>query len=115
VFVPIPTNVYTVYKFFLQDFGYAGAMLAICSIGFLHGIIYRYAKGGSKSGIYFYAITMFPMLMSFFDDTYYNFRGHIRDIIFVILTYSLLPKLIRGARRSLHFRMSKQDTYHLGA
>lgn len=99
VYVPFPTNVYTVYKFFLQDFGFTGTLMVVGFIGFVHGVIYKAAKKGSKYGIYFYAISMYPLLMSFFDDTYYNFRGHIRDILLIVTIYFIIPRLLMYGRR----------------
>jgi oligosaccharide repeat unit polymerase len=106
--VPFPTNVYTVYKFFYQDFGFGGTLAAVSIIGFIHGIIYKSAKLGSKYGVYFYAISIYPLLMSFFDDTYYNFRAHIRDIFFIVFSYFVLPRLIRGLYKASIKHPSKE-------
>lgn len=98
--VPFPTNVYTVYKFYFQDFGFMGTLLTIIIIGMVHGILYRKAKTGSRYGIYFYALSMHPLLMSFFDDNYSNFRGHIRNSLVVIMCYFIIPELMNFFSRS---------------
>lgn len=70
VTVPLPTNVYTGYKFFYTDFGFWGCLVAVTTIAFLQTLIYRKAIGGSQFGIYCFAFTVFPTIMFIFDDLY---------------------------------------------
>jgi len=93
--VPFPTNVYTIYKFYFQDFGFVGTLCALIIIGFIHGAIFRIAKLGNRYGIYFYAIFMYPLLMSFFDDGYSDFRGLIRNSMVVFICYFIIPKMVK--------------------
>jgi oligosaccharide repeat unit polymerase len=89
-----PTNVYTVYKFYYTDFGIAGVLIAITLIGFFQTILYRKACTKSIFGIYLFALSMYPLIMSFFDDQYYYsaFGVTINNFLFGLI-YLLLSRL----------------------
>ena len=70
LFVPFPTNVYTVYKFYFTDFGLYVTGAIIAFLGFGHTLLYRKAHTSSKLGLYLFAITIFTVLMVIFDDWY---------------------------------------------
>lgn len=80
--VPFPTNVYTVYKFYIADFGLYGALGTMLVIGFLHTLLYRKARTGSKLAMYFFSLTLFPLILVIFDDQYSAFGSYI-DILLV--------------------------------
>ncbi len=101
--VPFPTNVYTVYRTYIQDFGLYGALAAMAIIGLLHTMLYRKARTGSKLGIYFFAATFFQVLMVIFSDEYASFGTYIDLFLFAaIYTYlrslplRILPRLRMG-------------------
>lgn len=81
VYVPFPTNVYTVYKFYITDFGVYGALATILIIGFLHTLIYRKARTGSKMWMYFFSLTLFAAMMVIFDDQYSAFGSYINILL----------------------------------
>jgi oligosaccharide repeat unit polymerase len=70
IYVPIPTNVYTGYKFYFTDFGFAGALVSVAMIAGLECLLYRKALTGSVLGRYLFAYTMFPLVMFVFDDAF---------------------------------------------
>jgi oligosaccharide repeat unit polymerase len=70
LFVPLPTNVYTVYKFFFTDFGVALALAAVLLIGFVQTAIYLRARAGNKVAIFLTALLVYPAVLSIFDDLY---------------------------------------------
>jgi oligosaccharide repeat unit polymerase len=78
--VPFPANVYTGYKFYFTDFGFAGCILAVGIIGFLQTLLYRKALTGSSLGIYLYSFTVFPLVMFIFDDVY-SATGEMLNVI----------------------------------
>ena len=103
VFVPFPTNVFTVYRYYFFDFGLYGALFVITLIGFLQTLLYRKARTGSKLGIYFFAITLFAVFMSIFSDEYAAFGAYIDSLsfaaIYIILRslpLRVLPRLESG-------------------
>jgi oligosaccharide repeat unit polymerase len=70
LFVPLPTNVYTVYKFFFTDFGLVLTLAAVLLIGFVQTAIYLRARAGNKVAIFLTALLVYPAVLSIFDDLY---------------------------------------------
>ena len=98
----------TVYKFYIADFGLYGALGTMLVIGFLHTLLYRNARTGSKLAMYFFSLTLFPLVLVIFDDQYSAFGSYI-DILLVGSLYFFvrsermlgLPKLnLRRIRES---------------
>jgi oligosaccharide repeat unit polymerase len=93
VFVPYSTNVYTVYKPYITDFGLYGAQIAFLIIGFLHCVLYRKAKAESGFWLYIFAMTMFPVIMICFDDLYTWMFGFLLQASICYLIYTTLHVL----------------------
>lgn len=72
VFVPEPTNVYTVFLPYVQDFGWPGAVVAFAFLGWMHTVLYRRARAGNPRFVVLYALSMYPLLMQFFQDQYFS-------------------------------------------
>jgi oligosaccharide repeat unit polymerase len=85
VFVPFPTNVFTVYRYYVGDFGIYGALLAIMLIGLFHTLLYRKARTGSELGIYLFSITLFAVFLSIFSDEYAAFGSYIDELLFAAI------------------------------
>jgi oligosaccharide repeat unit polymerase len=103
VMVPFPTNVFTVYRYYIGDFGLYGALLVITLIGLLQTLLYRKARTGSELGIYFFSITLFALFMSIFSDEYAAFGSYINQLSFAAIYIVLrsiplrvLPRLESG-------------------
>jgi oligosaccharide repeat unit polymerase len=103
IFVPFPTNVLTVYRYYMGDFGLYGAVLVMAVIGLLQTLIYRKARTGSKLAMYFFAITLFETVMVIFSDEYSAFGAYIDSLLFAIiyvvlrsLPMRILPRLASG-------------------
>jgi oligosaccharide repeat unit polymerase len=71
-FIPDPTNVYTFYLPYFDDFGYVGAFFAPFMIGFMQGKVYKRARMGSSPFMIFYALLLYPLFMQFFQDQYFS-------------------------------------------
>lgn len=87
--VPFPTNVYTIYKFYITDFGLYGALVAMLLIGFFHTLLYRKALTGSKFAVYLFALTIYPAIMVIFDEQYAAFGSYL-DILLIGSIYTVL-------------------------
>ncbi len=72
VFVPDPTNVYTVLLPYLQDFGQFGAVIVMGLLGGLHALLYRAAQSQDPRWVILNALAMYPLLMQFFQDQYFS-------------------------------------------
>jgi oligosaccharide repeat unit polymerase len=72
VFVPEPTNVYTVFLPYVQDFGRLGALTFFAFFGWLHARLYKAARSQDPRWVILYALAMYPLLMQFFQDQYFS-------------------------------------------
>jgi oligosaccharide repeat unit polymerase len=87
VFVPFPTNVYTVFKFYFLELGSVGTIALMLLIGLLHSLLYLKARLGGRLSTYLFAYSMFPVLMVIFDDHYYITGLNLRAIAFGLLYF----------------------------
>jgi oligosaccharide repeat unit polymerase len=83
-FVPliVPTNVFTFYRYYLTDFGLYGTLIAIAIIGLFQTLLYRKARTGSMLGMYFFAITLYAVLLAPFSDEFSSFGAYIDSLAF---------------------------------
>ncbi len=65
---PINSNVYTVYYSYIKDFWYAGIGIMMLW-SYLHSWFY-YRAGKSFFSLFMYAVLLYPLVMSFFQDQY---------------------------------------------
>lgn len=93
--VPFPTNVYTVYRYYVTDFGVYGTMAALFIYGLFQTLLYRKAKSGSMLGIYFFSISLYVIFMSPFDDEYASFGSYIDMLAFGAIYIVLRSLAIR--------------------
>ncbi len=70
-FVPYPTNVYTFYSPYIEDYGIAFSWLMVGIFGILHTLLNDKALQvkNLRYSLY-YSFMLFPLLMSFFQDQY---------------------------------------------
>ena len=88
VYVPIPTNVYTIMQPFYQDFGYYGVFYAAIFYGFLYSILYFQAI--KKGGVYIILYSIFSVILvfSFMGETLFtNLALNIYLIFFSIVLW----------------------------
>ncbi|MDR6534870.1 O-antigen polymerase [Variovorax soli] len=71
VFVPDPTNVYTVYDVYFRDFSYVGIFIPPAILA-LHWWLYRRARKTGGRWIFYYAASVYPLVMQFFQDQYFS-------------------------------------------
>jgi oligosaccharide repeat unit polymerase len=96
VFVPEPTNVYTVYLPYLQDFGVIGVLLFLALFGWLHALLYRAATTQDPRMAVLYALSMYPLLMQFFQDQYLSLLT--TWVTFTLLVLASIRRDNRGWR-----------------
>jgi oligosaccharide repeat unit polymerase len=89
ILVPIPTNVYTVYRFYLTEFGTIGCMLCITAIGAVHSLLYRRARLHGRLALILFALSLFPVVMVVFDDLYYVVGFYLRVVILCVAYWGL--------------------------
>lgn len=68
VWVPLPTNVYTIFQPFYQDFGYAGVGFFAMIYGIASGWIYRMFRNGSGFGRCIYSYFVYVLILQFYQE-----------------------------------------------
>lgn len=68
VFVPIPTNVYTIFQPFYEDFKYGGIAFFALVYGFFTGWIYYFCKFGGGVAKCLYAYILINLALQFFQE-----------------------------------------------
>lgn len=87
VWVPIPTNVYTIFQPFFQDFGYHGIAFFAFVYGTFSGWIYRLFRNGSGIGRCVYAYIVYALLLQFFQENIFlSIVAFIQYVFFLIIT-----------------------------
>lgn len=83
VFVPYPTNIFTIYSPYIKDFGRIYAWIMIALFGMLHTYLHNKAiiTKSIRYSIY-YSFMIFPLLMSFFQDEYMSLFSTWVQIVF---------------------------------
>ena len=71
VFVPDPTNVYTVYDVYFRDFSYLGIFIPPALLVF-HWWLYRQGRKIGGRWVFYYAASVYPLAMQFFQDQYFS-------------------------------------------
>jgi oligosaccharide repeat unit polymerase len=101
--LPLPTNVYTVYRFYISDFGVYGTMIVFLLYGFFQTLLYRKARTGSMLGIYLFAVSLYVIVLSPFSDEFASYGAYIDmaayGAIYIVLRslpLRVLPQLEKG-------------------
>ena len=68
VYVPIQTNVYTVFQPFFQDFGYKGVAFFASIYGTFTGWLYKQAKNGGAISKCMYTYIVEILILQFFQE-----------------------------------------------
>lgn len=95
VFVPYPTNVYTIYSPYIKDFGNFYAWFMLFLFGFIHTFLYFKAVS-TKSIRYsiYYSFLLFPLVMSFFQDQYMSLFSTWIQVVVYFEAIMLLNKIL---------------------
>ncbi len=68
VWVPLPTNVYTVFQPFFEDFKYKGVAFFALVYGFVTGWAYRQMRNGSGLGKCLYVYAVYVLTLQFYQE-----------------------------------------------
>ncbi|NMC40460.1 MAG: oligosaccharide repeat unit polymerase [Bacteroidales bacterium] len=72
IFVPYPTNVFTVFQPYVMDFGIPGCWVIMFLLGLVHTWMFYRAKTSDNHFKMLTAYSYFPLLMVFFQDQYFS-------------------------------------------
>ena len=99
VFVPLPTNVYTIFQPFFLDFGQVGVGVFAVVYGVVSGITYRLMRNGNDFGKCMYLYTAYILVLQFFQENVFTVNLHVIQLTFFVY-------LCTQKRFSLSFRRS---------
>lgn len=96
VYVPYPTNVYTIYDAYIKDFGRLYAWLMVFIFGFIHSYFFNKAMSTKKLRFtLYYSFLLFPLIMSFFQDQYLSLTSTWLQFIFYIEVILFMNKILK--------------------
>ena len=81
VFVPVSTNVYTIFQPFFMDFGQFGVAVFAVIYGILTGWAYRMMRNGIAFGKCFYMYLAYALALQFFQEYIFTGNMHIIQLI----------------------------------
>jgi oligosaccharide repeat unit polymerase len=94
--VPLFANVYTVLYPYYLDYGIAGMVLAMFLFGAGQSWLFWRAMKGAPFYIFLYAISLYPLSMVAFDNTYTLFAHYLVEFLFVVVYCKVLRRIPRG-------------------
>ena len=84
VYVPLPTNVYTIFQPFFLDFGYNGVAVFAVVYGVFSGITYRLMRNGSDFGKCMYVYVAHILVLQFFQENVFTVNLHVIQLTFLV-------------------------------
>lgn len=72
VYIPSPTNVYSVFAPYFLDFGIYFSLAMQFLFGVVHGLLYKFSIRKNSLAILFYSLSMYPLFMQWFQDQYFT-------------------------------------------
>jgi oligosaccharide repeat unit polymerase len=85
VFIPYPTNIYTMYQPYYTDFGLLGPIIFQFIFGLWHGFLYRQSTKRNPSPLYIFLFCLFldPLFFQYNTDAYFTLMS--KWIIYFII------------------------------
>lgn len=84
VYVPLPTNVYTIFQPFYQDFGYAGVAYFAMVYGVASGVLYRQFRNGSGFGRCMYSYFVYVLILQFYQENIFMSLVYFSQLTFFV-------------------------------
>lgn len=97
VFVPVSTNVYTIFQPFFIDFGYRGVAFFAVLYGCVCGFLYRLFRSGNGAGTCLYTYAVYVLLLQFYQENVFL------SMVFV-LQFTFFVVLL--TQRTIRFHLS---------
>jgi len=98
VFIPKPTNVYTVFQPYFLDFGLAYVFIAQFAFGLMHSYLYGFAKRKHIIGILLYSLSMYALFMQWFQDQYLTLMSQWLQYLILLLVPFFVPWLYKSLK-----------------
>jgi len=89
IYIPLPTNVYTMMSPYFKDFGYEGLFVFSVLEGAVTGCIYKYAESGHNVVRLLYAYLLTMLILQYFDESFFmGMSRFLQIIVLVLLCYT---------------------------
>ena len=85
VFVPVSTNVYTIFQPFYIDFGYRGVAFFAAVYGCVCGFLYRLFRNGNGVGTCLYTYAVYVLLLQFYQENVFLSMVFVLQFAFFII------------------------------
>ena len=85
VFVPVSTNVYTIFQPFYIDFGYPGIAFFAVIYGCACGYLYRMFRSGNGAGTCLYTYAIYVLLLQFYQENVFLSMVFVLQFTFFIV------------------------------
>ena len=85
VFVPVSTNVYTIFQPFYIDFGYPGIAFFAVLYGCACGYLYRLFRSGNGAGTCLYTYAIYVLLLQFYQENVFLSMVFVLQFMFFIV------------------------------
>lgn len=102
VWVPLPTNVFTVFQPFFEDFKYRGVAFFAVFYGFFSGWCYRLMRNGSGVGKCLYVYVVYVLVLQFFQENVMMSLVPVMQFIFFVVL--IMQQKIQLSLLSKHFK-----------
>ena len=107
VWVPLPTNVYTIFQPFFEDFKYKGVAFFAFFYGVFTGWFYRLARNNNGFGKCAYAMVVYVLALQFYQE---NVMLSLVSLIqFLFFTYLMMQQDFSLTMRSAFVKKEKCD------
>lgn len=101
VFVPISTNVYTIFQPFFEDFKYRGIAFFAMVYGILSGCMYRLYQNGNAVGKTIYTYLIYLLTLQFYQENLFlNLIQFSQFVFFVLLVHQCFVGFSYNSKRA---------------
>ena len=85
VYVPIPTNIYTIFQPFFEDFKYRGIAFFALIYGMFSGWMYRLYQNGNAVGKIIYTYLVFVLVLQFYQENFILNIVQFSQFVFMVM------------------------------
>ena len=110
-YVPMPTNVYTVYQPYFADFSFFGPVFIQFFIGLVYGVVFKKANRGNPFYIFLYGIFLYPLLMQGFQDQYFSLLSTWIQYFIALYIYFNARQIISIGLFRKHVNVQKHEYF----
>ena len=83
----VTTNVYTIYAYYIADFGKIFGLFMQFLLALGYGVIYKIMVNKKAVGIFVFAISIYPLIMQFFAEQYFAMLSQWVQCILVAIVF----------------------------